>query len=130
MLAGCTDKSPAWIDKGASYSSAEARALLDRVDTAKLAETPASSGAKMRQDVLAALRNHGSAAMSVADLITKTFPAGTEAVPVYVERATVAGRPAVLIIEAWGPSGSKLSLKRLWVIDAKNGDIIDSAAVR
>lgn len=130
LLAGCADRSPAWIDRGNSYTSSSVRDLLDKVDTSKLAKTPTEAAQGLRQDALVALRNRGSGAVDAATLITATFPADTRAVPVYVEKATVGGRSALIVIEAWGPAGAMLSLERLWVLDSNTGDVIDSAAVR
>lgn len=130
LLAGCAERSPAWVDEGASYTTSDARALLDHVDSSKLAETPTSAAPSLRQDALVSLRDRGPAAAQAANLLTRTFPADTSAVPVYIETATVDGRKALVVVEAWGPKGESLSLERMWVLDAKTGDVMDSAAVR
>ena len=77
---------------------------------------PTADGVKLRHDALAALRRQGATASGVADLLTRTFPSDTSGVPVYVEKATYEGKPAVLVVEAAGPKAGSLNAKRLWVV--------------
>jgi hypothetical protein len=42
---------------------------------------------------------------------------------VYLERAAVDGTPAIILVEAAGPEGGKLSTKRIWVLDEQGGVI-------
>jgi hypothetical protein len=54
-------------------------------------------------------------------MLTKTFSAQTRAVPVYFERATFNGTPAVVVVEATGPPEGKLTTKRVWILDENGG---------
>ncbi|MBI5231746.1 MAG: hypothetical protein HY876_06240 [Coriobacteriales bacterium] len=129
VIAGCRPQTePVWVDDDVSYTLAGARRLLREVDSSAVAKTRGPDAQRMRQDALVSLRNRGGDAEQAATLVTKTFPSNTRAVPVYFERARVDGRDALLVIEAWGPSGSPLTLERLWIIDMSTGQILDSVA--
>lgn len=130
VLSGCTRPGPTWVDENASYSADEARALLDSTGIGALSGTPTSDAGPLRRSALAALRNRGESASTAATLVTRVFPPDVKAVPVYVELATVDDRQALILIEAWGSQNDNLSLKRLWIVDARTGDVIESAAGR
>jgi hypothetical protein len=116
VAAGCAPKGPTFVDAGASYTESTLGQVYAKADTSKLANESAGDTTKLRHDALTSLRGHGTAASSAADLITKTFPPTMRGVPVYVERATYNGEPALVVVEAIGPTAGKLSLKRLWVL--------------
>jgi hypothetical protein len=128
-LACCTPSGPEWVDEGQRYSIQQTRALLGKVEPGGLAKTPVTDAKELRHDRLVGLRSNGGNASKAADLITKTFPVDTAAVPLYVERAVVDDAPALVLIEAWGPTGGDLDLERVWVIDEADGRIIDAASV-
>lgn len=122
-LVGCARKGPVFVDAGVAHTKASALSILAQADTAQVASRPTAEGSKLRHDALAALRRQGSTASAAADLLTRAFPSDTSGVPVYVERGTYEGKPAVLIVEATGPSSGSLNAKRLWVV-GENGDIL------
>ena len=122
-LSGCSSKGPRFVDEGSSYSESSVMVIADEVDTSQLANTPSTEGPALRHEALTALRALGGRAVPVADLITKTFSAETRAVPVYFERTTFDGKPAIVMIEAAGPAKGKLTAKRVWVLD-EQGDVL------
>ncbi len=123
LMTGCADKGPVYIDSGATHTNETALAVLARADASTLASKPTAEGEELRHAALAALRREGETASTVADLLTRTFPSSTSGVPVYVERASYEGTPAVLVVEATGPASGSLSSKRLWVV-SESGDIL------
>jgi hypothetical protein len=120
-IAGCTAPRADFVDAKAAYTEASAKALTDRVDASKLANTPTDQAATLRHEALTELRSRGGRAVFVADMLTKTFSAQTRAVPVYFERATFNGTPAVVVVEATGPPEGKLTTKRVWILDENGG---------
>jgi hypothetical protein len=123
LLCGCARRGPVYADTGTPHTKATALVVLSNADTAAIASRPTTDGIKLRHDALAALRRQGAKASEVADLLTRTFPSDTSGVPVYVERATFGGKPAVLVVEATGPGSGSLNSKRVWVV-GDNGDIL------
>lgn len=123
LLCGCAEKGPTYVDNGTAHTQDSALTLLADADAAAVASRATSEGTKLRHDALAALRRQGPEASSVSDLLTRTFPTDTSGVPIYVERGTYGGRPAVLVVEATGPSEGTLNSKRLWVVSTE-GDIL------
>jgi hypothetical protein len=123
LLCGCAKKGPAYVDAGTAHTKATALAVLSQADTSAVSSHPTSDGSKLRHDALAALRRQGAKASAVADLLTRAFPSDTRGVPVYVERATYDGKPAVLVVEATGPDSGSLNSRRLWVV-GDDGDIL------
>jgi len=116
MLTGCSPAGPTWVETGGSYTTTNLATLYAKADIGALASEPSSNATKLRHDAVTGLRRRGGAAAAAADLITKTLPADTRGVPVYVEKATVGGQPALVIIEATGPATGKLTTKRLWAL--------------
>jgi hypothetical protein len=122
--AGCSSaNSPRFVDKGASYDASSAVALSGRLDIQKLKGVATSESADLRHEALVSLRARGGRAAEVADVLTKTFPSDTRAVPIYFERATFDGKPVILVIEAAGPANGTLSTKRVWVLD-EQGNVV------
>jgi hypothetical protein len=95
--------------------------IVDTVDASQFANTPSDQAADLRHKALTALRARGGRAVPVADMLTRTFSAETRGVPVYFERATYGGKPAVVMVEVAGPAKGKLAKKRLWVLDEQGG---------
>jgi len=122
-LVGCSGENPAFVDAGASYDSASALELPRSVDAGRLVDQPTSKAADLRHEALVALRKRGGAAADAAVLITRTFPAGSNSVPFYVESADFEGQPAWIIVEAIGRTDDNLTDKRVWVLSAK-GDVL------
>ena len=124
LLCGCAKKGPTYVDAGTAHTKATALVVLVASrHLGRRSSRPTSDGAKLRHDALAALRRQGATASAVADLLTRTFPSDTRGVPVYVERATYDGEPAVLVVEATGPNSGSLNSRRLWVV-GDDGDIL------
>ena len=122
-LIGCAPRGPVWLDNGAVYSSGSVGALIDAADTTRLVDRPTSDAPRLRHTALTELRKDSEAAALAANLLTDTFEPTTRGVPVYVERASVDGTAAVIVVEATGPKSGKLSAKRLWVL-SEDGDVI------
>jgi glutathione S-transferase len=116
-LAGCSGPEPTFVDDDGVYDSDSAVELLEQADSGTLAEEPAEKASELRHRYLTALRRQGGGAATAAELITRTFPAETDAVPFYVEWAQFGEQPAYIIVEALGRPGGALLDKRLWVID-------------
>lgn len=127
LLTGCTSDAPEFVDAGKTYTQPQLQERLASIDTESLKQTPVLQASTLRSKSLAALRGEGETAAAAATLITKSFPSGTAAVPVYVEKATYTGDTALVIVEAYGPSTGTLDRKRLWVISA-DGQVLFSAA--
>jgi hypothetical protein len=110
-----------FVDANTSYTEASVTKLAEGIDTSKLASTPSDQAAALRHEALTALRSRGGRAVPVADMLTRTFSADTRGVPVYFERATFDGKPAVVVVEAAGPEKGNLTTKRTWVLDENGG---------
>lgn len=120
---GCTPRRLTFVDNGTAYDKTTVAATLDGADIDRLSSKSTSESATLRHEALTELRTQSDSAAKVADMLTKTFSADMRGVPVYVERATFEGKPAVIVVEAAGPRGSTLGTKRLWVLDEK-GDVL------
>ena len=118
---GCSTRRITFVDEGATYGKDTAPMLLDTLDISALSSKSTSDSVTLRHDALTDLRAQGDSAAGVADMLTKTFSADMRGVPVYVERASFEGKPAVILVEATGPRGSTLATKRLWVLDEQGG---------
>jgi len=114
---GCSADSPRFVDSGGAYTQADITGVLDVVDSSSALGKPTSESSQLRSAALVSLRGQGEAAETAASLITKTFQSSTPGVPVYVERATYNGTPALVIVELIGPRDGSLVDKRIWVID-------------
>jgi hypothetical protein len=122
-LTGCGPKGPTWVEDGGTYTTGSLTTLYGAADISKLSSKPSTDAIKLRHDALTGLRQRGGSAAAAADLITKTLPSSTRGVPVYVEKATVAGQPATIVIEATGPPKGKLDHKQLWAL-SESGAVI------
>ena len=116
LLSACGPTGPTWVDAGAKYTTANLSGMYGKASIVGLAKTSTADAAKLRHDALVGLRRRGGHAAEAADLITKTLPADSRGVPLYVERAAVNGGPSLILIEAIGPSTGKLTTKRLWAL--------------
>ena len=120
---GCTAGGPTWVDDGASYTMTSVEAVLDAADISKQSSRATTAATKLRHDALTSLRRQGDSAAKAADLLTATFPPETRAVPVYVESASLDGKPVFIVVEATGPKTGTLNMKRLWVL-GEDGSVI------
>jgi hypothetical protein len=116
LAAGCAPSGPAWVDSGASYTTANLSTVFAKADIARYENVSAADTTELRHRALADLRKRGKQASAAADLITKTLPSQSQGVPVYVERASVGGQSAYVLVEVIGPSNGKLTTKRLWAL--------------
>lgn len=116
VVSGCTSNDPIFVDSGKAVDEAGALVILAQADASAFATRPTLDGPALRHNALAALRRKYPSGSGVADLLTRTFPSDTSGVPVYVERATYDGTPAIIVVEATGPGSGELSSKRLWVV--------------
>ncbi len=121
VVAGCSSQGATFVDSNGSYTESSVMTLTAGIDSSKLADTGSDRAAELRHDALTTLRSRGGRAVPVADLLTKTFSAETRGVPMYVERASFNGKPAIVMIEAAGPPKGKLTTKRVWVLDEQGG---------
>ncbi len=121
-LAGCAS-GPQFVDEGATYTLDNASTAFDKADTSDVAGLSVGDADELQRKALSGLRSQGGAAADAAELITATFPSGARSVPVYVERATVDGDPALIIVEVIGPKAGTLQDQRLWVIN-ESGDVL------
>lgn len=124
--AGCSPKGPLYVDTGASYTMDSVDEILRGADAGAYATEPTADATGLRHEALVALRKRGENAAAAADLITRTFPADTRSVPVYVERASVDGKRVLVVVEATGPKGGSLDAKRMWVFDDQGNVIFAS----
>lgn len=126
LAVGCAPKGPLYVDKSSNYTMTSVGEILRRADASAYAKKPTSDVTGLRHEALVALRKRGGDAAATADLITRTFPADTRSVPVYVERATVDGKRALVVVEATGPKSGSLDAKRMWVFDDQGNVIFAS----
>ena len=119
LLAGCSSTGPTWVDSGAGYTTQNVSDVYTKADISRYAEVSAANTTQQRHDALTALRARGGNASDAATLLTNTLPSDARGVPVYVERATFNGQPALILVEAIGPSKARLTTKRLWVLSAE-----------
>lgn len=123
-IVGCgSSASPKWVDADATYATSSLPGVFDKADISKYKDRPVAEAAELRHKALTALRLEGEDAARAADLITKTLPADSPGIPVYVERATVSGQPAYILVEAIGPTGGRLTVKRIWAL-ADSGAVL------
>jgi len=120
---GCTSGGPEWVDSGAKYTMKSVEDVLDTADISRQSGLSVTEATELRHDALTSLRKKGASAAVAADLLTETFPPETRAVPVYVETASLDGKPVLIVVEATGPKSGKLSMKRLWVL-GEDGSVI------
>ena len=116
LQSGCAPNPPAWVDAGGSYTVNQLSQAFAKADISRVSSQPVSEAAGLRHGALTRLRRKGPAAATAADLLTKTLSSDTRGVPVYVERATIQDVPGIVMVEATGRIGGKLSTKRLWAI--------------
>lgn len=128
LLLGCGARPDiTFIPDGTSYTSDSVVALARTVDMGEAPKLDAEDAPQARADVLASLRSRNADASAFADLMTRTFASGTRSVPVYAEAATVDGRAAWVVVEAWGGSSGPLDKRRVWVLARDSGAVISSA---
>jgi hypothetical protein len=117
-----------FVRSDTSYTVAQAEEYARSIPLGSVSSLKTEQATEARSSALAALRMQGAEAGKVADLLTKGFPTRSRAVPVRVEAAAVAGKPAYIVVEATGRAGGTLTSRRVWVFDATSGAIMSSAS--
>jgi hypothetical protein len=130
LLAGCAGSRLTVGESTASYTMKQAEELARTTPVGSTSSVNTNAAVDLRQQTLVDLRRQGAKGSTVADLLTKGFPAETPAVPILAESATVDGRPSILVVEATPGAGGKLTSRRLWVFDTKTGQVTGSASFR
>ena len=113
---------------GAPLTSTAAEALAASTDIGAFASVTSTDAPALRTKVLGQLRVKGDAGVRAADLLTKGFPASTPSVPVLVRLCAVDGIDAVVVVEAFGDAGGKLTHRRLWIFDRTTGALLRAAS--
>ncbi len=126
VLFGCS-RGPTWDPSMGTVTSAQLVAKMNATESAQYAKVPVSDGKTRRDKALAALRREDGGS-DVADVLTKAFATGNAGVPLFIGRATYLGQPALVVIEAYGPSGGRLDHKRLWVLSADGTPLYSSTS--
>lgn len=129
-LAGCAKPSVILVSHGATYTIGQVEDEALGRQPGKLASLPATEAPARRQEVLTELRRMGPDGVQAADFLTKVFPVKTKAVPLYVEKATVDGKPAWILVEAWSDRAGRLARTRLWVLERSSGNVIVAIVLR
>ena len=117
-----------FVRSDASYTVAQAEESGRSVSLGEASSVKTEQATEARRKALSGLRQQGSDAARVADLLTKGFPAQSRSVPVQVEAASVDGKPAYIVVEATGRPGGTLISRRVWVFDAAAGTVMGSAS--
>lgn len=116
--------------KGAPLNAMEAEKLAAATDIAAVADITTDEAPALRTAMLRKLRAEGADGERAVQLLTAGFPAGTASVPVLVRICSFEGTSAVVVVEAFGDVGGKLTHRRLWVFDAAAGSVIRAASFR
>jgi hypothetical protein len=119
-----------YIPEGGSYASGDLAGLLENADAGPAARVKADAAASARQEALASLRGKDDELTALVDMLTAEFPADVAAVPFLVERATVDGETAWIVLETWGEPGEELSHRRLWVFSASDLAVVAAQSLR
>lgn len=122
-LAGCKAPVATFADEGRAYQASSLDGVLEAIDPGALANEKSSEAPRLRHEALVALRKQGDSATRAADLLTRTFPTATRAVPYYVESVDYEGTDAYVVIEATGREAGRLADRRLWVI-SEDGSVL------
>jgi ABC-type glycerol-3-phosphate transport system permease component len=115
---------------GAALTAKAAEALASTTDIAALSSVTTTVAVALRATVLAELRAKGSDGARAADLLTIGFPARTASVPVLVRLCPVDGTSAVIVVEAYGDTGGRLTHRRLWIFARDSGALIRAASFK
>lgn len=104
-----------FIPDGGSYTADDLTSLLDSADLSRFSDIATDDAARIRTEVLAALRQEGDDAAALADTLTSDFPTDVASIPAIVEHGTYEGEPAWIVVESWGDPGGSLTHRRIWV---------------
>jgi hypothetical protein len=126
VLAACGGGVPEVVFEasGAPLTAATADSVAASTGIGAFASVESSSAPALRAKALEKLRAQGEIGARAAELLTEGFPPVSLSVPVLVRVCQVDGKDAVLVIEAYGDAGGKLTHKRLWVFELGSGAIV------
>lgn len=113
---------------GAPLSSAAAEKLAASTDISAFRSVESSAAPALRAAALRELRAKGEPGVRAAELLTTGFPAVTTSVPVLVRMCAVDGVDAIVVVEAYGDAGGKLTHRRLWVFGRTSGAVLRAAS--
>ncbi|MBS3957274.1 MAG: hypothetical protein KGZ40_07070 [Clostridiales bacterium] len=125
---GCSRSEIVFVSESATYTFQEVEQLPSALDRPRHAGTPATEAPNLRRDALVELRGMGSEAADLAELVTRSLPSTTRAVPYYAEAADVEGVPSWIVVEIWGTGDGTLDYTRTWVLDRATGDVLFSSS--
>ena len=116
--------------KGTSLTALEAETLAATTDITSVTNVGASEAPELRTVMLGELRGKGPAGAHAAQLLTTGFPTSTASVPVLVRICSFEDTSAVVVVEAFGDPGGKLTHRRLWVFASASDSVIRAASFR
>ena len=104
--------------------------VAERFDTLMVDEKIPGLAAKRRETYLKDAQRDGLDTASLEDALetAATEATGTRSVIAAVKPATVEGRKAWLVVQAWGDEGGTMSSVRAWLIDASSGEVISTVS--
>lgn len=127
LAPGCTRASTVkYVAQDRKFAARELAGMASKLPAPSFEGEPVSEAPELRQTALTALRAK-SGTQPLADLLTDAFPSPNRSVPYYVERATVDGRDAWIVVEVWGSADGMLDKSRVWAFDAETSDVIVSS---
>lgn len=126
LLAGCTTSRIELVESGRAFEIETVAQVIDETDPGTLSRRSTDDAASLRSEALSHLRRQGDNGSQAADLLTRIFPTATRGVPYYIERATVSGQDAWIVVEATGKAGGPLEDRRLWAL-SDSGEVLFSA---
>lgn len=127
---GAASPSVRFEPNGAPLTAIEAERLASSTDIASFANVSVAEAPALRSRMLTQLRAEGDAGVRAARLLTVGFPASTPSVPVLVRVSSFEGTSAIVVVEAFGDTGGKLTHRRLWVFDTASGGVVRAASYR
>jgi hypothetical protein len=128
VAAGCCAGTLVFEPNGAPLDMAGAEQLARTADLGPASGIDVGQAPEARTRVLTDLRTRGATGDLAASLLTRGFPERTAAIPVLVRACTVDGRSAIIVVEAYGGATGALTRRRMWIFDAKSGEIIRASS--
>jgi hypothetical protein len=123
LVSACCGAYPTFDPGAPPMTSAQLQTLVDTVDAGAAGSIDFKNGPAERQAALARLRSRGADGARAATMLTKGFPPSDAAVPFLVRIAKVDGTKSLIVVEAWGAAGGKLTNKQVWLFDWPSGGI-------
>lgn len=114
----------------APLTALEAETLAATTDIGSVSSMGTNEAPAVRTAMLNELRGKGPAGAHAARLLTSGFPTSTASIPVLVRICSFEGTSAVVVVEAFGDPGGKLTHRRLWVFASASDSVIRAASFR